>query len=53
MSLEEKLNVTQQYDQPRVGQVDRLGYTGLFYADGSTGVRGWPFASSFPEGLNG
>ncbi|OWZ53156.1 avenacinase [Cryptococcus neoformans c45] len=52
MSLEEKLNVTQQYDQPRVGQVDRLGYTGLFYADGSAGVRGWPFASSFPEGLN-
>lgn len=53
MSLEEKLNVTQQYYQARVGQVDRLGYTGLFYADGSAGVRGWPFASSFPEGLNG
>ncbi|WWC88926.1 uncharacterized protein L201_003841 [Kwoniella dendrophila CBS 6074] len=54
MTTEEKLNITQQNSAfPRVGEVDRLGYTGLFYADGSEGVRGAPFSSAFPMALNG
>lgn len=54
MSLTEKLNITQQNNAyPRVGEVARLGYTGLFYADGAEGVRGAPFASAFPQAING
>nr|XP_019049530.1 avenacinase [Kwoniella bestiolae CBS 10118]OCF28460.1 avenacinase [Kwoniella bestiolae CBS 10118] len=54
MTLEEKLNITQQNnDFPRVGEVNRLGYTGLFYADGAEGVRGAPYSSAFPMALNG
>jgi hypothetical protein len=54
MTLEEKLNMTQQNNYwPRVGEVDRLGYTGLYYADGSEGIRGLPFASAFDMALNG
>jgi len=53
MTLTEKLNATQQNSFfPRVGEVDRLGYTGLFYADGSEGIRGAPFASAFDQALN-
>lgn len=54
MSLEEKLNITQQsISNAPVGAVERLGYPGLFYADGSEGVRGAPFASSMPQALTG
>jgi hypothetical protein len=54
MTLTEKLNATQQNNFfPRVGEVDRLGYTGLFYADGAEGIRGAPFASAFDQALNG
>ncbi|WWD19902.1 hypothetical protein CI109_104371 [Kwoniella shandongensis] len=53
MTFEEKLNTTQQLQAPRVGAVPRLGYTGLYYADGSEGIRGLPFASAFDMALNG
>jgi hypothetical protein len=54
MTLEEKLNITQQsISNAPVGAVERLGYGGLFYADGSEGIRGAPFASSMPMGLTG
>lgn len=54
MTVEEKLNITQQSisDAP-VGAVQRLGYPGLVYADGSEGIRGAPFASSTPMALTG
>ena len=53
MTVEEKLSLTQQGDNSgRVGTLERLGYDGLFYADGSEGIRGWPFASAFPMALN-
>ena len=54
MTLEEKLNITQQsISNAPVGAVERLGYPGLFYADGSEGIRGAPFASSTPQALTG
>ncbi|OCF31065.1 avenacinase [Kwoniella heveanensis BCC8398] len=54
MTQEEKLNITQQNnDFPRVGEIDRLGYTGLFYADGAEGIRGASYSSAFPQALNG
>nr|XP_018261855.1 avenacinase [Kwoniella dejecticola CBS 10117]OBR84013.1 avenacinase [Kwoniella dejecticola CBS 10117] len=54
MTQEEKLNITQQNNYfPRVGEIDRLGYTGLFYADGAEGIRGAPYSSAFPQALNG
>jgi len=54
MTLEEKLNITQQsISNAPVGAVGRLGYPGLFYADGSEGIRGAPFASSTPQALTG
>jgi len=54
MTLEEKLNITQQtISNAPVGAISRLGYTGLFYADGSEGIRGAPFASAFDQALNG
>lgn len=54
MTTEEKLNITQQtVSNAPVGAVPRLGYTGLFYADGAEGIRGAPFASAFEMALNG
>lgn len=53
MSKAEKLSLTQQVDgTARVGAVDRLGYGGLFYADGSEGIRGAPYASAFNQASN-
>ena len=54
MTQEEKLNITQQtLSNAPVGAVARLGYGGLFYDDGAEGIRGAPFASAYPEALNG
>lgn len=54
MSTVDKLNITQQsISQAPVGQADDVGYPGLFYADGSSGLRGWPLASSFDTAING
>lgn len=53
MTLEEKLGITQQsVSAAPVGQITRLGYGGLTYADGSEGIRGSPFASAFDVALN-
>jgi hypothetical protein len=53
MTLEEKLGITQQsVSAAPVGQITRLGYGGLTYADGSEGIRGSPFASAFDMALN-
>lgn len=53
MSTAEKLGMTQQLDSnSRAGEVSRLGYSGLFYADGSEGVRGWPYASAYDQANN-
>jgi hypothetical protein len=53
MTLDEKLGITQQsVSAAPVGQITRLGYGGLTYADGSEGIRGSPFASAFDIALN-
>ena len=53
MTFEEKLGITQQsVSAAPVGQIARLGYGGLTYADGSEGIRGSPFASAFDVAMN-
>ena len=53
MTQLEKLNITQQsFSNAPVGAVGRLGYPGLFYADGAEGVRGAPPSSAYAVALN-